>query len=128
MCIRDRSLCKDSVVCAECKRRFGCKQALGGHMSKAHPGKSETYRKKKQLASDRILERTRFLMAKKRFYRELSCDYEKLAKSETGKEKLKKLLKRSRIRAIKKEISDEEVAEYLKLSKSTDNLSTNSYH
>lgn len=44
-------------ACKFCKRRFKFCSALGGHVSKAHPGLSEAYEHKKRVRDTRQLER-----------------------------------------------------------------------
>ena len=50
--------------CPHCKQRFSTRQALGGHVSKAHPGESETYNKKLQTRIMRTGERNALSLAK----------------------------------------------------------------
>ena len=104
---------EQSFVCSECKQRFSSGRALGGHMSKMHPGKSEPYKLKTQKANERAKERAKFLLAKQRFFNTLNCNYEELSKSKEGKAQLKKMLNRNKIRFMKKEISEEDVEDYL---------------
>ena len=99
--------------CSKCKSEFLTGQALGGHMSKKHPGKSEHYISKIETNKRRTLERIKLIIAKRKFYKELNFDYEKLNKSKNGKMKLKKLINRNRIRKIKSNIDDKEISEYL---------------
>ena len=44
-------------TCKFCDRRFKFCSALGGHVSKAHPGLSEAYEHKKRVRDTRQLER-----------------------------------------------------------------------
>ena len=99
--------------CMECKAGFSTGQALGGHMSKKHPGKSEHYSKKKQIRDRRVLERAKLLLAKKRYCSEVGRNYEELIRSEEGKEAIKKLLDRSKIRLIKKGINDSDAMRHV---------------
>ena len=44
-------------LCKLCGKRFQHSSALGGHISKAHPGKSDAYNHKKRVRETRELER-----------------------------------------------------------------------
>ena len=43
--------------CKYCGKGFDVSSALGGHISKAHPGESESYNHKKKVREDRELSR-----------------------------------------------------------------------
>lgn len=101
-------------VCLECEQRFPSGQSLGGHMSKKHPGMSDRYFTKRQTRERRTKERVKLVIAKKRFYEELDYDYEEMAKTQEGREKMKKILNRGRIRAIKASINDNDIEEFAK--------------
>jgi hypothetical protein len=46
---QERTSVKVIQCCKLCSRRFNSSQALGGHTSKAHPGESIQYAKKKEI-------------------------------------------------------------------------------
>ena len=50
--------------CDECKEDFTTGQALGGHMSRVHPGKSNSYAKKVQRREERTFDRELLRLAK----------------------------------------------------------------
>lgn len=55
-------------VCAICKTKsFALSQALGGHMSKAHPNGSEGYAQKKLVRESRIDDRALLKRAKEHY-------------------------------------------------------------
>ena len=56
--------------CKHCNREF-TNQGLGGHMSRAHPGLSDDYRKKKETRQAREFERKLLREAQKRYREEL---------------------------------------------------------
>lgn len=100
--------------CRYCKSSFRSAQALGGHMSRKHPGKSHDYNRKKEVRKRRELDRARLLLAKKLFYRELGCDYEKLRKLKDGKAKLRDLMNRAKLKKIKTEITKRQLDDFMK--------------
>ena len=50
--------------CDECNEDFTTGQALGGHMSRVHPGKSETYARKVERRKEREFDRELLRLAK----------------------------------------------------------------
>jgi len=60
----------DDYCCPLCKEDFGTGQALGGHMSRAHPGKSEAYNKKIEKRRERKMPRAILREAKRRYYQD----------------------------------------------------------
>lgn len=57
--------------CDECNEDFGTGQALGGHMSRVHPGKSESYAKKVERRKERAFDRELLRLAKIKHSRDL---------------------------------------------------------
>jgi len=101
-------------ACKYCKSSFRSAQALGGHMSRRHPGKSHDYNRKKEVRRRRELERARLLLAKKMFYKELGYDYEKLRKGKEGKAKLRQLMNRAKLKRIKTDITKKQLEVFVK--------------
>ncbi len=99
----------DEFVCKHCNKRFLTGQALGGHMSRKHSGKSTKYNYKKDVRKRREFERMKLWLAKKRFFASLNFDYEELIKTPKGKLQAKTLINRSRIKKLKSTLTDEEV-------------------
>eukprot|EP00826_Nyctotherus_ovalis_P062045 TRINITY_DN8908_c0_g1_i3.p1 TRINITY_DN8908_c0_g1~~TRINITY_DN8908_c0_g1_i3.p1 ORF type:complete len:290 (-),score=70.52 TRINITY_DN8908_c0_g1_i3:221-1090(-) len=100
--------------CKYCKSSFKSAQALGGHMSRKHPGKSHDYNRKKEVRKRRELDRARLLLAKKMFYKEQGHDYERLKRLKDGKSKLKTLMNRARLKRIKTEITKKQLEDFVK--------------
>jgi hypothetical protein len=61
--------------CEKCKEIFKTGQALGGHMSRVHPGESRAYNSKIQRREEREYERWLLQKAKKRFYTEFGKEF-----------------------------------------------------
>jgi hypothetical protein len=63
---RKRPLKPDEVdfVCSECNEFFESGQALGGHMSRVHPGQSTSYARKLQRRDERCFDRELLRLAK----------------------------------------------------------------
>lgn len=99
----------DSFRCGYCGEAFGSGQALGGHMSRKHTGKSAKYNHKKDVRRQRELERMRLHAAKKKYFQELGYDYDAMMLTPEGKMKAKKHMNRSRIKRIKTLLSIEEI-------------------
>ena len=57
--------------CDECNEDFECGQALGGHMSRVHPGRSDTYQYKVLRRMERAFDRELLRLAKLRHDREV---------------------------------------------------------
>lgn len=95
--------------CKHCHKRFLTGQALGGHMSRKHSGKSDKYNYKKDVRKRREFERMKLLLAKKRYFASLGFDYDELLKTPRGKLQAKLLINRSRIKKLKSTLTDEEV-------------------
>ena len=106
--------CKEGEVfrCKHCGKCFTTGQALGGHMSRKHSGKSSKYNYKKDVRKRREFERMKLYMAKKKYFESLGCDYEQMVQTPDGKMKAKTLINRSRIKKIKSILTDEEVYNY----------------
>ena len=60
--------------CDECNEDFTTGQALGGHMSRVHPGKSETYARKVERRKEREFDRELLRLAKIKHSHELGDD------------------------------------------------------
>jgi hypothetical protein len=101
-------------ACKYCKSSFRSAQALGGHMSRRHPGKSHDYNRKKEVRKRRELERARLLLAKRIFYKELGYDYERLKKGKDGKAKLRQVMNRAKLKRIKTDITRKQLEEFIK--------------
>lgn len=96
-------------LCKYCSSSFSRSQALGGHMSRAHPGKSGEYKKKKDKRKSREVERLKLLIAKRKYFAKLKYNYDELLKTDGGKKKAQKLIDRAAIKKIKSELSKEEI-------------------
>lgn len=96
-------------ACKYCEMIFCRSQALGGHMSRAHPGKSCEYKKKKNKRKSREVERLKLLIAKRKYFRMLSFDYDELFTTPEGRKKAQGLIDRTAIKKIKRELTKEEI-------------------
>ena len=65
------------VACKICNTYWDSTVALGGHMSKAHPHRSEKYMLKQKKFTERYEERETFKEAKEIFIKETNLPYEK---------------------------------------------------
>lgn len=99
--------------CKYCELSFSKAQALGGHMSRTHPGESREYRQKKVIRKNRKLERIKLLLAKKKFFQSLNYDYSDLLKTPEGKMRARMLINRTRIKKLKKTLTKEELEEFV---------------
>lgn len=100
--------------CVYCEKLFGSGQALGGHMSRKHSGKSSKYNHKKEIRQTREFERVRLYLAKKKFFDSLGYDYDSMMETPEGKMQAKSLINRSTIKRIKSHLTEEEVSNYFK--------------
>lgn len=100
--------------CKCCTCAFKTAQALGGHMSRKHPGRSHDYNHKKEVRTRRELDRLKLLLAKKTFYGELGYDYDKLRRMKDGKAKIKKLMNRTKLKKIKLKITKKQLENFIK--------------
>eukprot|EP00826_Nyctotherus_ovalis_P043595 TRINITY_DN4608_c0_g1_i5.p1 TRINITY_DN4608_c0_g1~~TRINITY_DN4608_c0_g1_i5.p1 ORF type:complete len:160 (-),score=50.87 TRINITY_DN4608_c0_g1_i5:148-627(-) len=96
-------------TCKYCEMSFCRSQALGGHMSRAHPGKSCEYKKKKNKRKSREVERLKLLIAKRKYFRMLSYDYDELFTTPEGRRRAQGLIDRTAIKKIKRELTKEEI-------------------
>jgi hypothetical protein len=55
---------QQEFICKECNENFHTGQALGGHMSRVHPGQSSSYARKLQRRDERVLDREFLRFAK----------------------------------------------------------------
>lgn len=99
--------------CNHCEKEFMTPQGLGGHMSRAHPGKSEVYRKKKSTRKTREYQRHRLRLAKKKFFKELKYSYDELLMTVEGRKLIKSLVDRKRIRKIQRNLTAKELNDYI---------------
>ena len=99
--------------CNQCRMSFNKAQALGGHMSRRHPGKSNEYNYKKTIRKMREIERVKLHLAKKKFFTTMDYDYDDLLKTVEGKMRARTLMNRTRIKRIKKNLTEEEVNNFL---------------
>jgi hypothetical protein len=102
-----------AYCCTICGRIFGTGQAVGGHMSRSHPGKSESYATKKETRRKREFDRIKLAIAKIRYFDSINMDYQELIRTQQGKEKAKKLLCRSKVKNIKMKLTDNDVNNYV---------------
>lgn len=100
---------KESFQCSYCEEVFATGQALGGHMSRKHTGKSLKYNHKKDVRRQREFERMKLYLAKKRYFQELGYDYDILMQTPDGKMRAKAYMNRSRIKKIKTLLTIEEI-------------------
>lgn len=104
----------DVFQCVHCTKYFRTGQALGGHMSRKHSGKSTKYNHKKKIRQTREFERMKLYVAKKKYFASLGHDYEAMMQTPDGKMRVKTLLNRSKIKRIKSHLTEEEVSNYFK--------------
>ena len=100
-------------ACKYCTMTFKKSQGLGGHMSRAHPGKSQDYNRKKSVRKNREIERARLCLAKRKFFNEMNCDYDKLIKTKEGRKVMQSLIKRNQLKKIKRKITKEEIDNFI---------------
>ncbi len=99
--------------CKYCEKRFKKAQALGGHMSRRHPGKSRQYSDKMKVRRHRGLERARLLLAKKRYFDNMGYDFDDMIKTLEGRMRAKSLLVRTQVKRLKREVTYEDASELL---------------
>jgi len=95
--------------CKHCDRTFNRSQALGGHMSRKHPGKSTEYKIKKNKRKTREVERLRLHIAKRKYFAGMNYSYDELFDTPQGRRQAQRLINRAAIKKIKKEITKEEI-------------------
>lgn len=100
---------RDAFKCGYCEESFATGQALGGHMSRKHTGKSLKYNHKKDVRRQREVERTKLHLAKKKFFQELGYDYDAMIQTPDGKLKAKEYMNRSKIKKIKAMLNEVEI-------------------
>eukprot|EP00826_Nyctotherus_ovalis_P010561 TRINITY_DN12777_c0_g1_i1.p1 TRINITY_DN12777_c0_g1~~TRINITY_DN12777_c0_g1_i1.p1 ORF type:complete len:299 (-),score=37.09 TRINITY_DN12777_c0_g1_i1:104-1000(-) len=100
-------------MCKHCSMGFSKAQALGGHMSRTHPGESREYRQKKSIRKSREMERIKLLLAKRKFFESLNYDYDDLLKTPEGKMRARMLLNRTHIKKLKKTLTKEELDNFI---------------
>ena len=89
--------------CKICSKMFTCRQSLGGHMSRRHPGESIDYQTKLKLRNLRKNERELLYLTKRKYYGQIGLDYDELVSSKEGKKKLKEYLDRGILKKVKEE-------------------------
>eukprot|EP00826_Nyctotherus_ovalis_P025618 TRINITY_DN1986_c0_g1_i9.p1 TRINITY_DN1986_c0_g1~~TRINITY_DN1986_c0_g1_i9.p1 ORF type:complete len:262 (-),score=77.33 TRINITY_DN1986_c0_g1_i9:159-923(-) len=98
--------------CKYCTMSYSKAQALGGHMSRTHPGESCEYKLKKNIRKNRKMERIKLLLAKRKFFKSLNYDYDDLLKTPEGKIRVRMLINRTRIKKLKKMLTKEELESF----------------
>ncbi len=104
---------KGLIRCKICRQGFKTSQALGGHMSRKHPGESKDYNYKKSVRKKREFDRSKLLLAKIKFFKGLGRNYEQMMVTDEGKEQVRRLLNRSRLKKIKWALTDKEVNDFV---------------
>ena len=93
-------------ICTYCEKRFKYGQALGGHMSRSHPGVSIKYKMKKDIRERRTLERERLSMCKAKYFKEkFGYDYESMKKTKKGRSLITQLISRTKLKTLKKYVT-----------------------
>lgn len=95
--------------CIYCESVFRTGQALGGHMSRRHSGKSEKYNHKKDVRKQREIDRMRLYAAKKKYLKELGYNYDDMSQTSEGKVKAKTLMNRCKLKKIKNTLTEKEI-------------------
>lgn len=101
------------IKCDLCQKKFSTGQALGGHMSRMHSGKSEKYFYKQTVRKMREFERMKLILAKQKFFRSLNLDYKSLTATVEGRITAKSLINRSKIKMIKSKLTEEEINNFI---------------
>jgi hypothetical protein len=96
----------DLYECKICAQAFDSGQALGGHVSRRHPGKSEDYMNKRRIRTGREADRAILNLAKITFYKSIGLDYALLKRTKDGNQILKAALNRPRLKQIKNEYKE----------------------
>ena len=99
--------------CKLCDRGFSNAQALGGHSSRKHPGKSLEYNHKKLVREKRQFLRSKLLLAKIMYFDSLGEEFRELQKTRRGKDKIKRLMNRAQLKRVKAALEDSEVNEFI---------------
>ena len=111
--------------CRHCTMSFRRSQALGGHMSRAHPGKSFEYKKKKTKRKSREIERLKLLIAKRKYFKMINYNYDELFETIEGRKKAQALIDRTAIKKIKRDLTKQEIDNYFE-NKILDEIRENS--
>ena len=102
------------LQCEYCGDIFKTGQALGGHMSRKHAGKSLKYNHKRLIREKREFERMKLYAAKRKYFEKLGYDYEEMARTKEGKSMAKSMINRTQVKKIKSTLSTNEVFHYFK--------------
>jgi len=94
-------------LCKECQRCFETSQQLGGHTSKMHPGKSDSYNNKIETWESRKFQRF-WLEKARQMVRELHPRLDQAATDQQKKER------QSKLKFYKKRIRDQALKDYQK--------------
>lgn len=86
--------------CPFCSKKFPVCAALGGHVSKSHPGRSQTYNHKKRVREERFLDRELHNFAK-----ELYTENERRNNPGIGHKPI--MINRNGLKELKKKIVQE---------------------
>jgi len=93
---KNSSLSEETFECNLCDRKFLNGQGLGGHMSKAHPQRSDQYKEKMKIRNSRAESRAVLHMAKSKILFNNGYDYDSLRNS-NKKEFIKRIIFENRI-------------------------------
>eukprot|EP00826_Nyctotherus_ovalis_P016062 TRINITY_DN14629_c0_g1_i1.p1 TRINITY_DN14629_c0_g1~~TRINITY_DN14629_c0_g1_i1.p1 ORF type:complete len:297 (+),score=51.66 TRINITY_DN14629_c0_g1_i1:174-1064(+) len=99
--------------CKGCGRTFKSAQAVGGHMSRKHPGESREYNRKAAVRKRRVIDRARLLLAKKMLCQELGYDYEILRTTKHGRLKLKALITRTKLNKFRMQVTKKQLEDFI---------------
>lgn len=102
-----------SFHCKLCELQFTTSQGLGGHMSRAHPGKSFDYKKKKGKRKMREVDRYRLQLAKKIYFESMIHDHMETFGTKRGRQEITRLLDRKKLKKIKKSITKDELDDFI---------------
>jgi hypothetical protein len=106
----------ESYTCKLCNELFNTGQALGGHMSRKHPGQSTDYMHKKEIRDKRDVERKKLFLAKIKFFESLGMEYMQMRSNSEGRKTIRKFLNRSKLKRLKQDITCDEVDKEFKIS------------
>ena len=102
------------LQCEYCGDIFKTGQALGGHMSRKHTGKSSKYNHKRLIREKREFERMKLYAEKRKYFEKLGYDYEEMTLTKEGKSMAKSMINRTQVKKITSTLSTNEVFHYIK--------------